>query len=68
MILAVDVGYRDEQAVAAGALFTAWDDCEPAPVVLAHVPEVAVYQPGQFYERELPCILALVDQLERLPE
>ncbi len=29
---------------------------------------VAEYEPGQFYKRELPCVLALLQQLEQLPE
>jgi len=68
MILAVDVSYRADQAVAAGVLFNAWDDCEPSTVLLARLAEVGAYEPGQFYKRELPCVLALVEQLERLPE
>ncbi|MGD1992306.1 MAG: endonuclease V [Anaerolineae bacterium] len=68
MILAVDVDYRDDRAVAAGAMFHAWDECEPFQVVFAQVAQVTAYQPGQFYRRELPCVLALVNQLECLPE
>lgn len=67
MILAIDVDYRDDRAVAAGVVFQAWGDCEPSQVVWAELDEVAAYQPGQFYRRELPCIRALVDQIERLP-
>lgn len=68
MILAVDVCYREDRAIAAGVLFHAWDDSEPRQVLLAQVAETADYEPGQFYKRELPCILALVRQLARLPE
>lgn len=68
MILAVDVNYRDDGAVVAGALFDAWSDCEPCRVLVTRIAEVAPYQPGQFYRRELPCILALLDELGRVPE
>jgi deoxyribonuclease V len=68
MILAVDVSYPEDQAVAAGVLFNTWDDCDPSRVLLTRLAEVDAYEPGQFYKRELPCILALVKRLERLPE
>ena len=68
MILAADVHYRKAQAVAAGVLFETWADCAPCQVLLAQLPTAAAYEPGQFYKRELPCILALIEQLERLPE
>ncbi|HET91272.1 MAG TPA: endonuclease V [Chloroflexi bacterium] len=68
MILAVDVRYRGDRAVAAGVLFEAWEDCEPFRILFAQLTGVAAYEPGQFYKRELPCILALVEQLERRPE
>lgn len=41
MILAVDVSYRENKAVAAGVLFHAWDDCEPSQVLIAQLSEVA---------------------------
>ena len=68
MILAVDVSYREDRAVTAGALLDVWDDCEPRQVLVTHISGVAPYQPGQFYRRELPCILALLDELGRVPE
>ncbi|RIK80868.1 endonuclease V [candidate division KSB1 bacterium] len=68
MILAVDVDYRDDKAVAAGALFQNWQDSEPAEELIAPILTVAEYEPGQFYKRELPCVLALLQQLEQLPE
>ena len=68
MILAVDVSYHETRAAAAGVLLTAWEDCEPSRVLRAELDHVAAYVPGQFYKRELPCILSLTNQLERLPE
>jgi deoxyribonuclease V len=67
MILATDVGYQKGRATSAGVLIHAWGDCEPAQVLVAHLDEVAAYVPGQFYKRELPCILTLLEQLERPP-
>lgn len=68
MILAVDVHYRDGQAIAAGVLFQNWKDSEAVAEIIAPAPTVAEYEPGQFYKRELPCTLELLKQLERLPE
>ena len=68
MILAVDVDYREDKAVAAGVLFRNWDDREPIQELGASILTVADYEPGLFYKRELPCILELLKQLEQLPE
>jgi deoxyribonuclease V len=59
MILAVDVHYRDENAIAAGVMFKDWSDQEPNEKLLVQIAQVAADEPGQFYQRELPCILAL---------
>ncbi len=68
MILAVDVDYRKDGAVAAGVLFQNWQDSESVKELSAPILTVAEYEPGQFYKRELPCVLALLQQLEQLPE
>ncbi len=68
MIFAVDVNYRADKAVAAGVLFQNWQDSEPVEELIAPILKVADYEPGQFYKRELPCVLTLLQQLEQLPE
>lgn len=68
MILAVDVDYREDKAVAAGVLFQNWEDSEPVQELISEIHKVAEYEPGQFYKRELPCVLALLQQLAQLPE
>lgn len=68
MILAVDVYYRDNTAIAAGVLFNRWGDCKPADELVTHISKLETYTPGEFYRRELPCILAILKQLENLPE
>jgi len=60
MIACVDVDYRDDHAVAACVLFRDWLDAEPAAEWTHRVAPVAPYQPGQFYRRELPCLLAVL--------
>ena len=58
MIAAIDVAYGARGAHAACVMFGAFGDAAPASTHVVHVPEVAEYEPGSFYKRELPCILA----------
>jgi deoxyribonuclease V len=60
MIACVDVDYRDEGAVAACVVFRSWPDEAPASESTERIASVAPYQPGQFYKRELPCLLAVL--------
>ena len=68
MILAVDVHYRGSRAVAAGVLFRDWEDREAFLELAVPCSTAAAYEPGQFYARELPCILALLRQIEGMPD
>lgn len=63
MRLAVDVTYRAESARAAGVLFSDWATAVPTDEYTLHIPTVAAYEPGAFYKRELPCLLALLEQV-----
>lgn len=63
MILAVDVDYRAQGAVVAGVVFNAWTSEAPCEELTVYIDTVAAYVPGQFYRRELPCILALLERL-----
>jgi deoxyribonuclease V len=64
LIACVDVDYRPEGAVAAGVWFRGWAAESPESQAVASIANVAEYQPGEFYRRELPC---LVDVLARGP-
>lgn len=66
-ILATDVYYQENQAVAAGVLFSDWGDRSPLSQLTIPIEQVSDYEPGQFYRRELPCILELLQQLKNLP-
>jgi len=69
MILAVDVQYvGDERACAAAVSFHGWSDEVAAHEAVVEVRDVEPYVPGQFYRRELPCILALLDTLDTRPD
>jgi deoxyribonuclease V len=61
MIACVDVDYRDDHALAACVLLGGWADATPAEERTARIEEVAEYVPGQFYRRELPCLLAVLE-------
>jgi deoxyribonuclease V len=60
MLACVDVDYRPAEAVAACVLFHDWPDSTEAGTLVAHLPPAAPYQPGQFYLRELPCLLQVL--------
>lgn len=62
MIAFVDVDYRDDGAVAACVLLRAWEDEVPAAELVERIAHVEPYQPGQFYRRELPCLLAVLNK------
>jgi deoxyribonuclease V len=65
MIACVDVDYREVGAVAACVLFHTWADETPAGEHVRLVERVEPYQPGQFYKRELPCLLAVLEEAPR---
>lgn len=66
MIVALDVGYPTETTARAVAItFEQWQDITPAATYVAVVEAVAPYVPGAFYRRELPCLLAVLAQIEQ---
>ena len=64
MILAIDVDYRQSKAVAAGVLFRDWQAEAPIKEVTTNCDLVHDYVPGEFYRRELPCLLKLLEQVD----
>jgi deoxyribonuclease V len=70
MLACVDVDYRGQDAIAACVMFQTWLDQLPSDERVAHLTNIAPYEPGQFYRRELPCLLTVlqgvVDQLETI--
>jgi deoxyribonuclease V len=63
MLLAVDVGYRNDGAKAAGVIFETWKSETLVAEYTLHIDAVADYIPGKFFQRELPCLTALVKQM-----
>lgn len=63
MQLAIDIYYhQDKSATCIGVLFN-WTDSKPTEIIKATEHNVADYEPGQFYKRELPCVLAITNQV-----
>lgn len=76
-LLAVDVHYADgggyggngvAGACIAGVVFRNWDDAQPEKICISHICTVAEYVPGEFYKRELPCILQLLAEHDLQPD
>lgn len=56
-----DVDYRTpDGARAACVVASAWSDATPCEERYVDIESVAPYRPGAFYERELPCLLAVL--------
>ncbi|HEY9824849.1 MAG TPA: endonuclease V [Stenomitos sp.] len=68
MILAIDVHYTDDQGFVSAVSFNNWSDKEPSGKYYAVLNNIVDYEPGQFYKRELPCILKLLDESSLNPE
>ena len=60
MILAFDTAYSGDRAKTVCIAFHSWSDQAPTSIHSETIEGVADYEPGQFYKRELPCILSLL--------
>ncbi len=67
MIACVDVGYQTKSALAACAVIADWPDCDPVTMHTVEIDQVEAYVPGEFYKRELPCILQVLSELTIRP-
>lgn len=63
MILAIDVYYKNNKAKTVGAFFN-WEDEKPKQIIINTTDIIEEYIPGQFYKRELPCILQLLKKVD----
>ena len=64
----MDVDYREDYAIAAGILFDNWKSDETLEEIIVKVDDVKPYESGQFYKRELPCLMKLIKSLDSLPD
>lgn len=63
MILAFDTYYYGDKAKTVCLAFDRWDAEQAQEVHTGFMEQVADYTPGEFYKRELPCILDLLGKL-----
>jgi len=63
MILALDVHYRINHAYSVGFLFD-WNSVHPTQILHSTIENIEEYIPGEFYKRELPCLMAIINQIE----
>lgn len=63
-ILAVDTFYHPDKAKTVGVLFDSWDQDEPSMVIESWTTDFGPYIPGQFYLRELPPTMKLLEQVD----
>jgi deoxyribonuclease V len=61
MILTIDVYYKENSAKAVGILFDP-DNETVKDLKIAYINAIEDYVPGEFYKRELPCILKIIEQ------
>lgn len=65
MIVVIDVFYKlQNKAKAVAILFDDWESQEIKKVYTIDIEHVADYVSGEFYKRELPCILQLLEHVE----
>ncbi len=64
MIAALDVDYRTDAVVTGCVVFSTWTDPAPArELVVRSAAPPAAYEPGRFYERELPYLLGALAEI-----
>lgn len=68
--LILDVHYQDNEsannttAIVTGVRFSGIEHATILSEHIIEVNDVAPYQSGQFYKREMPCLLALIEQIQ----
>ena len=67
-IVAVDTAYSSEKAITAGALIHEWNQAAADDEFITETSVPFEYLPGQFYRRELPCILNLLREVAWRPD
>lgn len=66
-IAILDVAYSETEAQAACVVTEDWTSASPIASYVQNIATVLPYEPGQFYRRELPCLLAVLGLLPTEP-
>jgi deoxyribonuclease V len=64
MIACLDVDYRHNTGVAACLVAQSWQSSQAANVYAKTIRDIAPYEPGAFYKRELPCLLQVLQLVQ----
>ncbi len=67
MLTAVDTAYRENRCVTAAIAFENWGDCVPVESIRNITDVKAPYRAGEFYRRELPPILEILNLIRWKP-
>lgn len=67
-LASLDVHYTGTHATAACILFDGWLATAPARELVRQFSDVAPYEPGAFFRRELPCLTGILGQLPQPPD
>ncbi len=63
MIACFDVDYQEDTANVGGIIFLNWEDETPFKTYEFVQENIAAYIPGEFYKRELPCLMGILDSI-----
>jgi len=64
LILAFDTYYAEQSAKTVAVQFEDWTNEDASHVYEETLTDIEDYESGQFYKRELPCILSLLKQID----
>ncbi len=65
--LAIDVYYEGDIAFVAGVAFSDYSQTDPDRVYYSELKVPGDYEPDEYYKRELPCIIKLIDEHDLSP-
>jgi len=68
IIACLDVDYRATGARAACVVIDGWNAVDPIAKYTRDISDVQPYEPGNFYRRELPCLLSLLEIVQEKPD
>ena len=68
MFACTDVGYNENAAQVACVTFDRWDAPVASKEIVQHVADVQPYVSGKFFQRELPGLLSILQNLSLRPE
>jgi deoxyribonuclease V len=67
MLACLDASYAADRGTVACLLFAEWTDAVAAREIIRSAADVAPYESGAFYKRELPPLLNLLSTLDQIP-